>query len=111
MQVVIAGGGPAGAMCARTLAKSGIRAIVIEASPRGRKPCAGGIPSILVKILHPRPSSETKNVRCDLSGPVRTSSARRFSAGAVHRNIDRQEFDAHLRWFAEDAGATVVEGG
>ena len=48
MQVIIAGGGPAGAVAAEKLSASGIRTILFERSLDNDKTCAGGIPSALV---------------------------------------------------------------
>jgi geranylgeranyl reductase len=111
MQVVIAGGGPAGAMCARTLSKSGIRAVVIEASPHGRKPCAGGIPSLLVERYGiPELLLKRKTSGVIFQAPSGLQVQVGFPDGLFIATVDRQEFDGHLRWSAEDAGATVVEG-
>jgi geranylgeranyl reductase len=111
MQIVIAGGGPAGAVCARTLARSGVRTIIIEASPHGKKPCAGGLPSILLE-RYPLPDllvkQKTKGVVFQAPSGLRVPVD--FPAGSFIATVDRFEFDSHLRWSAEDAGAKIVEG-
>jgi geranylgeranyl reductase len=111
MQIVIAGGGPAGAICARTLARSGMRAIVIEASPHGKKPCAGGLPSVLLD-QYPLPNLliKQKTAGVMFQAPSGLKVPVDFPDGLFIATVDRQEFDNHLRWSAEDAGAKIVEG-
>ncbi|HDS30395.1 MAG TPA: geranylgeranyl reductase family protein [Firmicutes bacterium] len=111
MQIVIAGGGPGGASCARVLAKSGIRTVLIEANPGGEKPCAGGIPSMLIdRYKIPDLLIKRKTSRAIFVAPsglkVETDFPRDMYLGTVKRN----EFDSHLRWSAEDAGVRIVQG-
>ncbi len=47
---LVVGGGPAGAMAARTLAEKGCDVIVFEKGPlRREKPCGGGVPEVALK--------------------------------------------------------------
>jgi geranylgeranyl diphosphate/geranylgeranyl-bacteriochlorophyllide a reductase len=111
MQIVVAGGGPAGAICARTLARAGIRTILIEASPNGDKPCAGGLPSILLK-RYPLPDLliKTRNKGVIFQAPSGFQVKADFRDDGVIATVERREFDSHLRWSAEDSGAIMVRG-
>ncbi|HVB35024.1 MAG TPA: NAD(P)/FAD-dependent oxidoreductase [Patescibacteria group bacterium] len=42
-EIIIAGGGPAGAVCAETLARAGVRTTVIDDHLAWEKPCGGGL--------------------------------------------------------------------
>jgi len=111
MQIVIAGGGPAGATCARTLARAGIRTVLIEASPAGDKPCAGGLPSVLLQ-RYPVPDLliRQKATGVIFQAPSGYRVTARFPEGEFIATVNRREFDRHLRWLAEDAGAILVHG-
>lgn len=111
MQVVVAGGGPAGAVAARTLAKLGIRTVLIEAAPDADKPCAGAIPSVLLD-RYPVPKLIIKS-RClgvIFQGPSGIRVPVDFPDGLYIATVQRSEFDSHLRFSAEDAGAMLVRG-
>jgi geranylgeranyl reductase len=111
MQIVIAGGGPAGASCAKVLAKAGIRAIMIEASPDGDKPCAGGLPSILLERYQiPDLLIKKKATGVVFEAPSGYRVNTDFPKGQFIATVNRKEFDSHLRWLAEDAGAISVRG-
>jgi geranylgeranyl reductase len=111
MQIVIAGGGPGGATCARTLAKAGIRTVLIEANPDGEKPCAGGIPSLLLE-RYPIPDLLIKRRTFSVTfvAPSGLRVTADFPTGMFLATVRRHEFDSHLRWSAEDAGVRMVHG-
>lgn len=111
MQIVVAGGGPAGATCAKVLAKAGIRTIMIEASPDGDKPCAGGLPSILLdRYPVPELLIKKKATGVVFEAPSGYRVNADFPKGRFIATVIRREFDSHLRWLAEDAGAISVRG-
>ncbi len=111
MQIVIAGGGPGGASCARTLSKAGIRTVLIEASPNGDKPCAGGLPSILFKqYTIPELLIKHRTTGVIFQAPSGLRVQTQFPDGQYIATVERREFDNHLRWLAEDAGAIIVNG-
>lgn len=111
MQVVVAGGGPAGATCARKLARAGIRTVLIEASPNADKPCAGGLPSVLFEHYKIPDLLVKERARGVLfQAPSGYSIEARFPEGEFIATVNRREFDSHLRWLAEDAGAIQVRG-
>lgn len=107
--VLVIGGGPAGALAARFLAREGIDTILLERDLTYVKPCGGGIPSTAfdefslptclaarridtVKLVSPRGESV----------PVKLK-------GASIVIVDRGDFDASLRNDAQGAGARVIE--
>jgi len=106
--ILIIGGGPAGATLARYLAETNVQTILIQRNFNFRKPCGGGIrmdafddfciDKKLVKKEVGRIAlvSGTQRVEIDIS---------RMPIGIV----DRIEFDTYLRSKAEDAGATLLE--
>jgi len=111
MQIVIAGGGPGGATCARTLAKAGIRTILIEASPLAEKPCAGGLPSMLFeRYTIPELLIKQRATSVIFQAPSGHRVTADFPKGQFIATVNRREFDTHLRWLAEDAGAIMVTG-
>ncbi len=111
MQIVIAGGGPGGATCARTLARAGIRTVLIEASPRGEKPCAGGLPSMLFdQYTIPDLLVRKRSTGVIFQAPSGLKVNGEFPEGQYIATVNRREFDTHLRWLAEDAGAILVTG-
>lgn len=112
LHVVVVGGGPAGLIAAETLAKSGIKATVVESHPDRLLPCAGllsspalaalGVPELLLaqRINEVAVFSPTNRVAFVTIGGVE-----RFS-GVIRREL----VQALLRRRAEEAGATFVHG-
>jgi geranylgeranyl reductase family protein len=110
--VIVIGGGPAGAMTAYHLAKAGVRVRVLEAKafPR-QKPCGGGlqwraiasIPFDLTPVL--RGTIHGVAVSYGLGAPHQRS----YSEPLIH-TILRPEFDQFLLQQAHSAGAVVCHG-
>ncbi|MFN3481259.1 MAG: FAD-dependent monooxygenase, partial [Thermodesulfovibrionales bacterium] len=110
IKVLVIGGGPAGSVAARTLARHGIDTILIERNLAFRKPCGGGIPSpafeelslpeetIKKRVERMRIVSSTGNI---LDIPLK---------GGFIAIVDRQEFDSVLRQEAKKAGVKIIEG-
>jgi geranylgeranyl reductase family protein len=113
--VIIVGGGPAGATAARSLARGGARALVLDraAFPRN-KPCGGGLTWRALKRF---PDVEAALPR------ISTHAIRRIymeAPGGASVSIDtaeptvvlvrRIEFDHLLMTMARDAGAELAEG-
>jgi geranylgeranyl reductase len=107
--VVVVGGGPAGAAAATDLARSGRRVALLDKSGR-IKPCGGAIPPRLIRdfaipayLLKARVSKATmvspKGERVDM--PIE---------GGYVGMVDRAEFDEFLRVRAADAGVERVCG-
>ena len=107
--VVVIGGGPAGAAAATELARAGRRVALIDKAGR-IKPCGGAIPPRLIRdfaipaaLLKARVNKATmvspKGVRVDM--PIE---------GGYVGMVDRAEFDEFLRARAAETGATPVCG-
>jgi geranylgeranyl reductase family protein len=113
--VIVVGGGPAGATAARYLALAGWRVRVLDraAFPRN-KPCGGGI-SIRALRRFPYLSRNLDRIathflsRLHLEGPDGDAVVIE-SDGPAALMIRRVEFDALLLALAEDAGAEIVAG-
>jgi geranylgeranyl reductase family protein len=110
--VIVVGGGPAGAMTAYHLAGGGLRVAVLEAKlfPRD-KACGGGLQ---VRVARRIPVDITPIVRgtmrqMSLTYGMKDAHTRRYSDPLVY-TVLRSEFDQHLLRCAEAAGATVFEG-
>jgi len=107
--VVVVGGGPAGATAANDLARLGRKVALLDKAGR-IKPCGGAIPPRLIRdfaipayLLKAKVSCATmispKGVRVDM--PI---------DGGFVGMVDRAEYDEFLRTRAAEAGATRVTG-
>lgn len=103
-EVVIVGGGPAGAACAWELKKSGVPSVILEREPlSSTKPCAGWITPAVLRALHAAPREypfgmlALKRLKINLGGL-------RFILPTRQYSIRRGEFDA---WLRERSGAPV----
>ena len=107
--VVVVGGGPAGATAAHDLATRGHKVALLDRAGR-IKPCGGAIPPRLIEEFAIPPHLLV----------ARITSARMVAPSEQHVDIpiengfvgmvDREHFDAWLRQRAESAGATLVTG-
>ena len=113
--VIVIGGGPAGAAAAMRAARGGASVLVFEKGPRGRdKVCGDG--------LTPRAVAALEELKISLDGVHRIDGLRMI-AGGTRRELDwpgtgrfppygavwtRRELDSHLIGAAEEAGAEVV---
>jgi len=110
--VIIAGGGPAGATLARALARQQLRVAVLEARRMPRyKSCAGGIPIRTAAALDFPIDAVVEDTVSGLD--ITYLGQRRFQAQAGHpiaRMVMRDRFDQLLLEQARVAGAVVHEG-
>jgi geranylgeranyl reductase len=107
--VVVVGGGPAGATAAETLARAGRRVALLDRAGR-IKPCGGAVPPRLIRDFR-IPDSQIV---------ARISTARMISPTAKRVDIpiengfvgmvDREHFDEYLRARAAAAGAERITG-
>ncbi|MEM9202201.1 MAG: NAD(P)/FAD-dependent oxidoreductase [Actinomycetota bacterium] len=113
--LIVIGGGPAGAATAIRAARQGVRVTVFEKGQRGRdKVCGDG--------LTPRAVAALNELEVDLAGAHRIDGLRMI-AGSTRRELPwpdngrfaphgavwpRRRLDEHLIGMAEDAGAEVI---
>jgi geranylgeranyl reductase len=110
MEVIVIGGGPAGAIAARTLSESGIRTFLIERDLNRVKPCGGGIPSAAFEEFNiPESIIERKVTKIGAISPSLKEITIPLKRGYLAM-VRREVFDAYLRKSAEEAGAELIEG-
>lgn len=104
--VVVVGGGPAGAIAAETLAQAGRNVLLIDRAGR-IKPCGGAIPTRLVRDFAIPPELLTARIRsARIVAPSNAAVEMRIESGFVGM-VDRDVFDPFLRSRAEAAGAKL----
>ncbi len=108
--VVIVGGGPAGAYCAFELAKKNIHATILDHSHPREKPCGGGISSeVLEKFPFTQRFGSKGNSSPDFKIILLNNKqvvTKRLKRGF---NISRQYFDKEILDMATKNGAKLVE--
>lgn len=107
--VVVVGGGPAGATAAENAARSGLDVLLLDKSGR-IKPCGGAVPPRLIRDFEIPDRLLVAKVR---SARMFSPSARRVDMpieGGFVGMVDRQDFDEWLRQRAVHSGAERREG-
>lgn len=107
-QVVIVGGGPAGAYCAIELANKGIQAIIFDNSYPREKPCGGGISSTALKkfpFLEEFRSKGWSNNKMEIISCTNKQVVKEPYSGF---NISRRYLDEKLLKTAIQKGAKLV---
>lgn len=107
--VVVVGGGPAGATAAETLARAGLSVALLDRAGR-TKPCGGAVPPRLIAdFAIPDSQIVARISKARMVSPT----ARRVDIpieGGFIGMVDRDAFDAFLRTRAVAAGAVPVTG-
>lgn len=108
--VLIIGGGPAGATAARILAGNNIDTVLVERDLSYVKPCGGGIPSSAFEELEIPESTVKKKIRkISIVSPYGERINVGLSGGCLFIT-ERGAFDNLLRGLAVSKGASVIEG-
>jgi digeranylgeranylglycerophospholipid reductase len=111
--VLIIGGGPAGALAARTAAQKGLSVCLVEKRPAIGAPvrCAEGIgKEALAEFIQPNPrwiSAEMTGAGIVAPDGFEMTLESSMAGGKVGYILDRKVFDRELVWQAADAGADV----
>ncbi len=107
--IIIVGGGPAGATTAQLTAKAGRHVLLLDRAGR-IKPCGGAVPPRLIRDYEI--PSHLIVARIDAARIVSPSGrlAHMPVDGSYVGMVDRQDFDEFLRCRAAEAGATRVTG-
>ncbi|RVT81967.1 geranylgeranyl diphosphate reductase [Rhodobacteraceae bacterium CCMM004] len=107
--VVVVGGGPAGATAAEDLARSGARVAMLDRAGR-IKPCGGAIPPRLIADFHIPDSQIVARIRtARMISPTQRAVDIPIENGFVGM-VDREHFDEFLRTRAVEAGAERLTG-
>jgi len=110
MEVIVIGGGPAGAIAAMTLAESGIRTFLIERDLNRVKPCGGGIPSAAFEEFRiPEDIIERRVTKIGAISPSLKELTIPLKGGYIAM-VRREILDSYLRKRAEGSGAELIEG-
>ncbi|MTI44871.1 geranylgeranyl reductase [Roseibium hamelinense] len=103
--VIVIGGGPAGATAAERLACSGTKVLLVDKEGR-IKPCGGAIPSIAMRDFDIAASQIKARVkRARMTGPSGNQVGMEIGDIGYVGMVDREEFDPYLRERAALAGA------
>ncbi|MFK7994698.1 MAG: geranylgeranyl diphosphate reductase [Granulosicoccus sp.] len=107
--VVVVGGGPAGATAAEDLAKRGLSVMLLDRAGR-IKPCGGAVPPQMLKDFDvPREVLEAEVTSARMVSPTNNAVDMPIEIGYVGM-VDRGEFDEWLRERARGAGAKRQDG-
>lgn len=107
--VVVVGGGPAGATAAYELASGGVNVLLLDKAGR-IKPCGGAVPPQLLRDFDvPEHVLEAKVSSARMVSPTLREVDMPIETGFVGM-VDRSTFDEWLRARAEQAGATRING-
>jgi geranylgeranyl reductase len=108
--ILVIGGGPAGAVAAGVLAENGREVLLLEKNRAYTKPCGGGVAlGIFDEFNLPRTSVQREVYGLRLVSPAGNQVDIPLPDHPVAL-VERKEFDEALRLKAEHQGAQVVEG-
>lgn len=108
--IVIVGGGPAGAFCAYELARQGLFPIFFDDSHPREKPCGGGLsPLVLEKFpfANDVPSKGIISPDFKIISPSGREAIARGQRSSF--NVSRLELDGYILRMAKESGAQLIE--
>lgn len=108
--IVIVGGGPAGAYCAYELAKNGIYPVIFDNSHPREKPCGGGLsPLVLEKypFIKNVPSKGIFSATFKIISPSGRETIAKGKRGSF--NVSRLELDKYILNMATKKGAKLIK--
>jgi len=110
--VIVAGGGPAGAVAARECARAGLDTLILEKEHLPRmKLCAGGITLAALKLLEVPVPPEIVEARCTSFRTSHGSKSIELNMGKEFIIVvSRDSFDHWLVKLAQKAGAVLKQG-
>jgi geranylgeranyl reductase len=106
--IIIVGGGPAGAMAGKYLSSSGKNVLIFQKDLSFKKPCGGGIRIDAFDEFHIN-KNLIKNVVNEIVFETRYKCIEFDLSHVPLAIVDRVEFDESLRNDAKNAGATIIE--
>jgi geranylgeranyl reductase family protein len=125
-EVIVIGAGPAGAIAARELARTGARVALVDGSHPREKACGGGVTGRALELVRgsqdsagaSRSGGTSGSTGSGLTGCGRVIRTVRFEAGSRATTVDlpegylevfsREAFDGALQTMAVDAGAKPI---
>ncbi len=108
--VVVVGGGPAGAVAAETLARAGKRVMLLDRAGR-IKPCGGAVPPRLIRDFKiPAHLLVARARRATVFAPSGREEEMPIDGDGYVGMVDREAFDEYLRVRAGEAGAVRETG-
>ncbi len=115
LDVLVVGGGPAGATLALRCSQSGFKTLLVEkGTPTRHKPCGGVLPDICIDILDDLGLKIPAEVMCSppTIGLFYVPPSGRSNGGSVRNyrvlNVNRDRFDEWLRTAAENSGSKLL---
>ncbi len=108
--VVVVGGGPAGAIAAETLALAGKKVALLDKAGR-IKPCGGAVPPRLIRDFKIPEHLIVAHARgAKIFAPSGRAESMPIAEGGYVGMVDRDAFDEYLRNRAAEAGAVRFKG-
>lgn len=107
-QFIIVGGGPAGSIVSKYLAKSGKKVLLIQKNFNFKKPCGGGIRMDAFQEF----DIDTSLIRNVVNEIILETKKNKIEFDITHiplAVVDRVKFDEQLRQDSKNAGAIVLE--
>ena len=115
MDVLVVGGGPAGATLALKCTQFGFKTLLVEkGTPTRHKPCGGVLPTVCISILDDLGLKIPAEVMCSppTLGLFYVPPSGRSNGGSLRNyrvlNVNRDRFDEWLRTAAENSGARLL---